>query len=269
MPRVGATNRLVGQRPAGQRTRLIAILLLTWIALVACRSTTSPPAGRPDTPPPGTPGYPKPYRVNGVWYQPIPDAHGFKQRGTASWYGRKFHGRRTSNGETYNMYGISAAHKTLPFGTMVRVTNLENGRQLDIRINDRGPFAKGRIIDLSYGAAKKLGVVGPGTAPVEIVALAAPVRRTSPTGGAGQLEAVDLTRGNFTFQVGAFQDRANAERLARRLEKRYANVHIASFDRGDGMFHRVRVGRANRLDEAERYERTLMRQGYDVFIVAE
>ena len=95
------------------------------------------------------------------------------------------------------------------------------------------------------------------------------MRRTSPTGGAGQLEAVDLTRGNFTFQVGAFQDRANAERLARRLEKRYANVHIASFDRGDGMFHRVRVGRANRLDEAERYERTLMRQGYDVFIVAE
>ncbi len=263
--RVGFTHRPRGPSTAG----LIAVLFLAWMALWGCRSSTSPPPGRPETPPPQTPGHPKPYRVNGVWYQPIPDAYGFQQRGIASWYGRKFHGRRTSNGETYDMHGISAAHKTLPFGTMVRVTNLQNGRQLDIRINDRGPFAKGRIIDLSYGAAKKLGVVGPGTAPVEIVALAAPVRRASPTGGGNQFENVDLTRGNFTFQVGAFQERANAERLARQLEKRYTNVHIASFDRGDGMYHRVRVGRAHRLDEAETYERTLMRQGYDVFIVAE
>lgn len=268
MPRFSFTNRTLRQSTTGRRTRLIAVLFLAWMALFGCRSATSPPPGRPETPPPQTPGYPKPYRVNGVWYQPIPDAHGFQQRGVASWYGRKFHGRRTSNGETYDMHGISAAHKTLPFGTMVRVTNLQNGRQLDIRINDRGPFVRGRIIDLSYGAAQKLGVVGPGTAPVEIVALAAPVRRASPTGG-GQFEAMDLTRGNFTFQVGAFQERANAERLARRLENRHTNVHIASFDRGDGMFHRVRVGRAHRLDEAETYERSLMRQGYDVFIVAE
>lgn len=269
MPRFRLTSCPLRQSTVGGRTRLIGVLFLAWMALFGCRSATSPPPGRSETPPPQTPGYPKPYRVYGVWYQPIPDAHGFQQRGIASWYGRKFHGRRTSNGETYDMHGISAAHKTLPFGTVVRVTNLQNGRQLDIRINDRGPFAKGRIIDLSYGAAKKLGVVGPGTAPVEIVALAAPMRRAPPTGGGGQFEAVDLTRGNFTFQVGAFQKRANAERLARQLEKRHTNVHIASFDRGDGMYHRVRVGRVNRLDEAETYERTLMRQGYDVFIVAE
>ena len=269
MSRVGFTHHLIGQSAAGRCAILMVVLFLTGIVMFGCRSATSPPPGRTDAPPPKTPGYPKPYRVNGVWYQPIPDAHGFQQRGVASWYGRKFHGRRTSNGETYDMYGISAAHKTLPFGTMVRVTNLQNGRQLDIRINDRGPFIRGRIIDLSYGAAKKLGVVGPGTAPVKIVALAAPMHSAPASGSGGRFEAVDLTRGNFTFQVGAFQERANAERLARRLEKLYTNVHIASFDRGDGLYHRVRVGRAHRLEEAETYERTLMRQGYDVFIVAE
>ncbi len=247
----------------------VAVLLVAGMAFYGCRSTSTPPAGRVEPPPARAPGYPKPYRVNGVWYQPIPDAYGFKQRGTASWYGRKFHGRKTSNGETYDMYGISAAHKTLPFGTVVRVTNLRNRRKLDVRINDRGPFAKGRIIDLSYGAAQKLGVVGPGTAPVEIVALAAPTRSVAANGSGRRFEPVDLTRGQFTFQVGAFQDRANAQRLAAKLEQHHTNVHIASFDRGDGFFHRVRVGRAHRLDEAEAYERTLIQQGYDVFIVAE
>ncbi len=253
----------------GRGTRLFILLLLAAMGFCGCRSTSTPPSGRLEPPPASTPGYPKPYRVNGVWYQPIPDAYGFKQSGTASWYGRKFHGRQTSNGETYDMYGISAAHKTLPFGTMVRVTNLRNGRQLDVRINDRGPFVKSRIIDLSYGAAQKLGLVGPGTAPVEIVALAAPTRSVAQPGGGRQFEKVDLTRGDFTFQVGAFKNQANARRLADKLQRRYTNVHIASFDRGDGLYHRVRVGRAHRLDEAEAYERTLIRQGYDVFIVAE
>ena len=264
MPNLGLSLRMVKST-----TVWIAAFMMLGVALSGCRSVSTPPPERAEPPPARAPGYPKPYRVKGVWYQPIPDAYGFKQRGTASWYGRKFHGRRTSNGETYDMYGISAAHKTLPFGTVVRVTNLRNGRRLDVRINDRGPFAKRRIIDLSYGAAKKLGVVGPGTAPVEIVALAAPARSVAKRGGGRQFEAVDLTRGKFTFQVGAFQDRANAQRLAAKLKKLHTNVHIASFDRGDGLYHRVRVGRAHRLDEAEAYERTLMRQGYDVFIVAE
>lgn len=169
------------------------------------------------------------------------------------------------------MYGVSAAHKTLPFGTVVRVRNLHNGRQLDVRINDRGPFVKNRIIDLSYGAAKQLGVVGPGTAPVEVVALAAPAHTVRQPGGKERLVPVDLTSGNFTFQVGAFQDRNNAERLAAKLAQvyKYNNVHVASFDRGDGLFHRVRVGRATTLKEADEYERALVGQGFDVFIVAE
>jgi rare lipoprotein A len=116
------------------------------------------------------PNYPKPYKISGKWYQPLPYARGYRERGLASWYGKKFHGRKTANGETYNMYGISAAHKTLPLGTYVTVKNLDNGKTLVVRINDRGPFVKGRIIDLSYGAAKKLGVVGPGTARVDVLA---------------------------------------------------------------------------------------------------
>ena len=227
---------------------------------------TAPPREAPAAPQ----GHPKPYRVGTQWYQPIPDADGFRQRGTASWYGKKFHGRKTSNGEIYDMYGVSAAHKTLPFNTVVRVHNFRNGRELDVRINDRGPFVQGRIIDLSYGAANKLGVVGPGTAPVEIVALAAPAHTVRQPGGQERLVAVDLTSGNFTFQVGAFQDRNNAERLAAKLrQENYNHVHVASFDRGDGMFHRVRVGRATSLTEADQYEQALIRQGFDVFIVAE
>lgn len=242
-----------------------------WFSLMAlaaggCRSVSAPPAPEPS---PATQGYPAPYRVGRQWYQPIPDAAGFRQRGTASWYGRKFHGRKTSSGEIYDMYGVSAAHKTLPFGTVVRVHNLQNGRKLDVRINDRGPFVKGRVIDLSYGAATQLGVVGPGTAPVEIVARAAPARKVREAGGGEHLVAVDLTTGNFTFQVGAFQDRRNAERLAAKLQQDHPNVHVTSFDRGDGLFHRVRVGRATSLEEAEAYEQKLIRQGFDVFIVAE
>ena len=138
-----------------------------------------------------------------------------------------------------------------------------------MRNHDRGPFVKNRIIDLSYGAASRLGVVGPGTAPVEIVARAAPARRVPTPGGGERLVAVDLTHGNFTFQVGAFQDPRNAERLAAKLNRDYPNVHVASFDRGDGLFHRVRVGRATTLKAAEAFEQALVRRGFDVFIVAE
>lgn len=240
---------------------------LLWVLAVMACTTVQPPA--PTEPPPQPSGYPRPYRVNGVWYQPIPDAEGFHQRGTASWYGRPFHGRRTSSGEIYDMYGVTAAHKTLPFGTMVRVRNLQNDKAVDLRINDRGPFAKGRIIDLSYGAAHALAIVGPGTAPVEIVALAAPAREVDEGSGSARFAPADLTQGNFTFQVGAFQNRSNAERLAAKLRDRYANVHIASYDRGDGLFHRVRVGHATSLAAADDYERMLMAHGYDVFIVAE
>jgi rare lipoprotein A len=218
--------------------------------------------------PAATPGKPKPYRVGKTWYYPVSNATNFRQKGNASWYGQKFHGKKTSSGETYNMYAMTAAHKTLPLGTYVRVHNLNNSKSIEVRVNDRGPFVRGRIIDLSYSAAKELDIVGPGTAPVEIVALGKP--GSSGSGNNTTYEPVDFYSGNFTFQVGAFSQKENAERLKRKLEKKYINVHIVPYDDGKRIMHRVRVGRASSLKQAEEYETTLIQQGFEgAFIVAE
>ena len=242
-----------------------AVLWSGVLILAACSSQSYAP------PPPTSPGQPKPYRVNGRWYQPIAHARGFEQEGVASWYGRDFHGRKTSSGETYDMYALTAAHKTLPLGTYVRVRNLRNGKTLDLRINDRGPFARGRIIDLSFTAAKNLGVVGPGTAPVRITALGAPAPARGATGGlASGYIPVDYYSGNFTFQVGAFAERANAQRLVDRLNQRYRNAHMTTYFDGQRTFYRVRVGRSSDLEQAVAYEQSLIRDGFaDTFIVAE
>lgn len=229
--------------------------------IIGCASTHEPPPQRPA-------GHPKPYKVFGKWYQPLPDSRGFRQRGIASWYGKDFNGKKTSNGETYNMHAMTAAHKTLPLGTFVRVHNLENNRRVEVRVNDRGPFVRGRIIDLSYAAASELGIVGPGTAQVEVVALATPA---ATDGGAPRsAKPVDLYSGNFTFQIGAFVNRANAARLAAKLNKKYNNAHVTVYDRGDQIFYRVRVGQFSSLKQAEAQESILIRDGYpDLFIVAE
>lgn len=224
-----------------------------------------------DVPPPQPPGYPKPYRVFGQWYQPIPDAAGFRQEGIASWYGADFHGRKTSNGETYDMYAMTAAHKTLPLGTLVRVRNLANREEVEVRINDRGPFVRGRIIDLSYTAAKKIGVVGPGTAPVEVVALgvSVPVRDSNPA-SAAPLTSDYFYKGNFSIQVGSFSNLGNAERLKQRLDTHYENVRIIPVDKGGATFHRVRIGQFTDLNVAESTEEKLIGSGFsDAFVVAE
>jgi rare lipoprotein A len=257
--------------------RVLLNLLLFSIFLCACSvlpRTSYPeqtiPASMGALEPDSVPGHAKPYRVNGSWYKPISHARGFEEKGIASWYGEKFHGRKTSSGETYNMYGISAAHKTLPMGTYVRVQNMNNNRTLDVRINDRGPFVGNRIIDLSYGAAKQLGVVGPGTAPVKITALGAPVSQpagnTSPTA----YQPMDYYSGDFTFQVGAFAEKANAERLVQKLAHRYKNAHMTPFFDGTRTFYRVRVGHTADLEEADTYEQHLKENGFpETFIVAE
>ena len=120
---------------------------------------------------PFTAGNKTPYEVFGVTYEVMPDSFGHVEIGVASWYGKKFHGRLTSNGEKYDMYGLSAAHKSLPIPSMVKVTNLDNGKSINLRINDRGPFHDNRIIDLSYAAAKAIGFDRQGTAPVVVEAL--------------------------------------------------------------------------------------------------
>ena len=221
-------------------------------------------------PPTVPPGHPKPYKVLGKWYRPTPHAQGFIQEGKASWYGKKFHGRKTANGETYNMYAMTAAHKTLPLGTFVRVYNLSNKRETVVRINDRGPFVRHRIIDLSYSAAKKINMIGPGTAPVKITAIGSTKPSKTVSRSGPSQDSTDYYTGNFTIQVGAFSERENAERLLKRLDHTYKNAHISPFDNGSETFYRMRVGQCSTLAEAEKYEEILIRNGFnDAFIIAE
>jgi rare lipoprotein A len=243
-----------------KRLALLASIIFLISELMGCGA----PQKRPET----QPGRPKPYRVGKTWYHPVSDATDFRQKGKASWYGKKFHGKKTSSGETYDMYAMTAAHKTLPLGTYVRVHNLSNSKAVEVRINDRGPFVRGRIIDLSYSAAKKLGIIGPGTAPVEIVALGTP--NNADGQNASGYTPVDYYKGNFTFQIGAFREKTNALRLKQKLEKKYINVHIVPYDDGRRIMYRVRVGRAASLEQAEAYESILIQHGYEsAFIVAE
>jgi rare lipoprotein A len=155
------------------------------------------------------------------------------EEGIASWYGHPYHGRHSASGEIYNMYAMTAAHRTLPFGTQVRVHDLQNSRDVDVRINDRGPFVEGRIIDLSYAAAQAMGMNGIARVRLEILGLGS----TSEPGV-------------YAVQVGAFRDPANADRLKALIEASYAPVVIQSFDRGDGIFYRVRVGHESSEDAA-------------------
>lgn len=238
---------------------------IRFVAFVAAGVVIQGCAGAPPT----KPGQPRPYKVMGTWYQPLEHARDFREEGLASWYGEDFHGRRTSSGEVYDMYGLTAAHKTLPLGTYVRVYNQSNDRSVDVRINDRGPFVRGRVIDLTYTAASRIGMLGPGTAPVKIEALGALDPRRSGS-GAPQYIPIDYYSGNFTFQIGAFTEKANAERLVQKLSDRYANAHMAPFFDGRRMFYRVRVGRSTTLEQAERFEQQLVSSGFaDTFIVAE
>src|SRR5277367_5705109 len=171
-----------------------------------------------DAAPPATPApSPAPKRSKPA-QSPAPA--GYMEEGNASWYGVPFNGRRASNGEIYDMYKLTAAHKTLPFETMVRVTNLNNGKSAVVRITDRGPFVDNRILDLSLAAAREIESVGPGVVPIRLEVLG----------------KIDPTAGFFTVQVGAFRDRANAERLRDRLSASYSPVFIQQLDSPNGMY---------------------------------
>jgi rare lipoprotein A len=189
--------------------------------------------------PPATPKRSKP--------APARAPSGHTEEGNASWYGAPFHGRHASNGEIYNMYKLTAAHRTLPFETMVRVTNLNNGKSTVVRIIDRGPFVGNRVIDLSLAAARELDAVGAGVVPVRVEVLG----------------SVDPTAGFFTVQIGAFSDRANAEHLRERLSASYSPIYIQQYDSPDGVFYRVRVGRISGEDAAHQFGEQLRdREGF-------
>lgn len=226
--------------------------------LIACSST--PPAKKNSD-------Y---YTVAGRQYYPLSSSVGFLQRGLASWYGHNFHGRLTSNGERYNMYGRTAAHKTLPFNTYVLVTNLRTGKKTVVRVNDRGPFIRGRIIDLSYTAAHELGMVEDGVVPVKLEALGyARKKRKAGKWVRVYEKPASYLLGDFTIQVGAFAERENALRLNASLSRKYRDATVIVFNQGAQRFYRVRVGRYSRLEQAEAAARRFQQQGFpNAFAVA-
>ena len=260
------------QRATRQRVLQFALLQLVCLLLVtgcgsrrvaANRPGTSQPDATPessaepakrssDATPAPTPANPSPAPRRSKT-PPIPPPAGYSEEGNASWYGVPFNGRRASNGEIYNMYKLTAAHKTLPFETMVRVTNLNNGKSTVVRITDRGPFVENRIIDLSLAAAREIESVGPGVVPVRVEVIT---------------QGVDPTSGFFTVQVGAFRDAGNAQRLRDRLNLSYSPIFIQQYDSPDGLYYRVRVGKISGEDEARQFgEQLRSREGFTPFVV--
>lgn len=193
---------------------------------------------------------------------------GQTQEGMSSWYGKEFDGRPTASGERFDMNGISAAHRTLPLGTLVRVTNLENDREVELRVNDRGPFVKGRILDCSYGAAKALGFAGAGLARVRIEVLEAAKerpRRTPPPGEVllgTQAPTQQVLDGTFTVQAGAFLNPANAVLFRDHLAKTYGDAYVIKFRD----FFRVRVGHLDTEEAADQLRERLRTSGVDSFV---
>jgi len=229
----------------------------------------SPPAA--PAPSKEIPATQRPYSIDGITYYPIPSAKGFIEQGIASWYGPGFHGRKTSNGETYDMYEMTAAHKTLPMDTRLLVKNLENGTQTMVRINDRGPFIDGRIIDLSHSAARTLGIVERGTARVKITAvdgtsifLAREEKAAGPPSTPTRIAVQGPVRAqkawqDYFIQIDAFDE----QREARRLQQRFAGFgHHAHLYRDHDGAIKVVLFVGNDADQARRERSKLVRLGY-------
>jgi len=216
-----------------------------------------PPEGRvdfasiPDAVPRPEPlsryGNPPFYEVDGQRFQTLPSSRGYVERGIASWYGTKFQDRPTSSREPYDLYAMTAAHRSLPLPSYVRVTNLENGRSVIVRVNDRGPFHANRIIDLSYAAAGKLGILPKGTGLVEVRAIDPRHSEPSPVTARPSHEPT------LFVQAGAFADRSNAERLRSRLQSALErSVRIQNLSEPGRRLYRVQVGPLDGVDTADR-----------------
>ena len=240
---------------------------------------TSPPAdvanvpdAVPKTEPRSVTGN-KSYTVYGVTYSPLTDSRDYRERGIASWYGKKFHSKRTSSGEPYDMYAMTAAHKTLPLPSYARVRNLQNGRSVVVRVNDRGPFLHNRLIDLSYAAAARLGILGTGTGVVEVEAVSPeepetqtaqvktyPLQVIAPAAAAEELPKSQAAAAGpkLYLQVGAFTQWDNAAKLRNRLEREALRpISIQSSQAaGNGpdaaRVYRVRVGPLTNVEEGDR-----------------
>lgn len=271
-------------------------LLIVALLLAACARAPESPTGLsnhlavdpvPFAEPPSRLGNPMIYNVFGQEYRVASSSEGYRERGLASWYGRKFHGKPTSSGVPYDMYAQTAAHKTLPIPTFVRVTRLDNGRSIIVRVNDRGPFVDERIIDLSYAAATRLGMTEEGLTQVEVKALPpyqslawhqpnasdgaiASSTSTAPLSASASMAAAqaDPPRHDQAFlQVGAFSQRQAAEQLYQRLSARLGpGVQIAN---SSDALYRVRIGPLQSADDVDRLRLALVEFGIDTIFLTQ
>jgi peptidoglycan lytic transglycosylase len=286
---------------AGATPRALAALLVAiTLALAACTSTSKRDSGATPSPSAATPpsgksgGYYKddgpgenppanldalpdavpkleplsrfsnrPYSVFGVEYVPATTLRPYKERGIASWYGRKFHNQKTSNGETYDMYAMTAAHPTLPLPSYARVTNVATGKSVVVRVNDRGPFHPGRVIDLSYAAAYRIGIAQKGSGQVEVESIlpsdAPPQVAVVPLPPVAVAEAASVApmavgqeAGAYVVQLGAFANNANAQDFVEHVANQVAPLGVQTRVRQDGGLFRVSVGPYTTRDEAVR-----------------
>jgi peptidoglycan lytic transglycosylase len=261
----------------GHTSRRLAVAVLL-VVIGACQATPPRPSPAP-TPPPPPPadvtkipdavpqveprsrsGNPPFYEVDGRRYFILNSTAGYLERGVASWYGRDFHGGRTATGDTYDMYAMTAAHKTLPLPCYVQVTNLSNGRSVVVRVNDRGPFVANRLIDLSYSAANRLDMIRAGTALVEVRSVDAQGAALAPSAASTAPARVDT----LYVQAGAFADAANSERLLQKLRAAGIGPAFVRNDQvGGKALYRVRVGPVPSVAEFDRLVQELKGIGVD------
>ena len=267
------------RRATRKTIQLAAMLLVISSCLVACsnlktgvqtddapdnpRDVSDVPNAVPQNEPLSRYGNPESYKVYGKTYYTLPSSKDYKERGTASWYGTKFHGKRTSSGEPYDLYAMTAAHKTLPLPTYVEVTNLKNGRSVIVKVNDRGPFHDDRLIDLSYTAAAKLDILPYGTGQVEVRAIdteqSVKIATLTDTAAATATAQENQT---LYLQVGAFSSRDNAQRMqADLLSQNIGAIRIVEATTDAGTFFKVQVGPLASHMEANRVTQELKTLG--------
>ncbi len=214
-------------------------------------------------------GNPVSYVVQGKRYYVMRSSAGYHERGIASWYGTKFHGKRTSSGERYDMYAMTAAHKTLPLPSYVRVTNLDNGRSVVVRVNDRGPFHENRLIDLSYSAAKRLGMIGHGTALVDVQAVS-PGEQYQPV-STSSMHAITSHSAKVYLQVGAFSTLYSARQLKQKIQRQIGQaIIIMPLRKPEQTLYRVRIGPLKNVEQGDALATQLSVLGYqDAHMVVE
>lgn len=258
-----------------RRSVWLTLILVIFVA-TGCSTGPSPYARRPSTTPTPSPTpTPAPsgeqtYRVMGQTYRVMGSSKGYAQRGIASWYGTKFHGRKTANGEIYDMEKFTAAHRTLPLGTYVKVKRTDGkGESVVVKVNDRGPFVDNRVIDLSRAAARQLDMLSEGIAPVLVTALGEEILKGKPD-EITLRPKFDYNKGAFSVQVGAFTVKENAQRLVRSMKDEHGAADLSLFEMSDVNFFRVRVGKFTTRDEAERFKDRLIDSGEfnSAFVVA-